>query len=90
MLQIVVVMLKSAAGVVGRIDKDAFHLAAIERQQRFERVKVIALNEQVVLGRYNISSVVSVREVKTYLRRGLAVRIAVGNIRFRVMLRNLF
>ena len=43
-------MLERAFGVVRRIDEDAFDLAAIEGQQRFERFEVIALNQQVVVG----------------------------------------
>ncbi len=49
MLQIVVVVLKSAAGVIGRVDEDAFDLPAIEREQGFQRFKVVALNQKVVV-----------------------------------------
>ena len=50
MLQVVVVMLERAFGVVRWVDEDALDLPAIERQQGFQRFKVIALNQQVVLG----------------------------------------
>ena len=47
MLQIVVVMLEGTLGVVGRVDKDALHLPGIKRQQCFQRIQVIALNQAV-------------------------------------------
>ena len=42
-LQVVVVMLERAPGVVRRIDEDAFHAAAIQRQQRLERFEANGL-----------------------------------------------
>ena len=47
MLQIVVVMFKGASGVVRRVYVNALHLARIVRQQGFEGVQVVALNEHV-------------------------------------------
>ncbi|OIQ86934.1 hypothetical protein GALL_311930 [mine drainage metagenome] len=49
-LQLVVVVLERALGVVRRVDEDAFHLACIERNQRLERQQVVALDQQVVGG----------------------------------------
>ena len=47
MLQAVVVMLEGAAGVVGRVDVDAFDLPGVVGQQGFEGVQVVALDQQV-------------------------------------------
>jgi len=47
-LQLVVVMLERALRVVGRVDEDAFHPAAVERQQGLEGREVVALDQQVV------------------------------------------
>ena len=47
MFEIVVVMLESRARVVRRVDVDALHLPGIKRQQRLQRLQVVALNEQV-------------------------------------------
>ena len=47
-LQIVVVMLEGALGVVRRIDEDALDPPRAERQQRLERLQIVALNEPVV------------------------------------------
>ena len=35
------------AGVVGRVDKDQIDLACVARQQAFERMQVVAMNDQV-------------------------------------------
>ena len=48
MLQAVVIMCKGAAGVVGRIDEHALHLAAELRFQRFQRQQVISVDQPVV------------------------------------------
>jgi len=47
-LQVVVVMLKRALGVVGRVNKDALDLPAVEGQQGLQGFEVVALDEQVV------------------------------------------
>ena len=46
--QLVVVMLKRALGVVGRINKNALDPARVERNQGFEGQQVVALYQQVV------------------------------------------
>ena len=48
-LQVVVVVLKRAFGVVGWVDEDAFHLPPVKGQQGFEGFEVVALDEQVVV-----------------------------------------
>ena len=48
-LQVVVVMLERAFGVVWRVNKDALHLPPVKRQQRLERFEVVPLNQQVVV-----------------------------------------
>ena len=53
--EVVVVMLERGAGVVRRIDVDALHLSGIERQQRLQRLQVVAVDEDVVLGRFSIA-----------------------------------
>lgn len=50
MLQIVVVMGKGAARIVGRIDVDALHLARIVGEEGLEGFQIVALNEQIVRG----------------------------------------
>ena len=47
MLQVVVVVLERAPGVVRRVDEDALHPAAVEGQQRLQRIQVVALHQQV-------------------------------------------
>ncbi|MDR0684179.1 MAG: hypothetical protein LBF83_03535 [Spirochaetaceae bacterium] len=42
MLYIIVIMLKRASGIVGRVYVDAFYLPGIERQQGFEGLTVVA------------------------------------------------
>jgi hypothetical protein len=46
-LEVVVVMLEGRPGVVRRIDVDALHLAGEERQQRLQRLEVVALDQHV-------------------------------------------
>ncbi len=40
--QVVVVVLKSAAGVAGRVNEAAFHLPSVKRQQGLEGLQVVA------------------------------------------------
>ena len=47
MFQRVIIMLEGAAGVVGRIDIDALHLACVVGKQGSQGLKVVALNEQI-------------------------------------------
>ena len=49
MLDPVVVMGEGAAGVVGRVDEDAFDLAGVLAFQRLQRQQVVAMNQQVVV-----------------------------------------
>jgi hypothetical protein len=46
-VDVVVVDPALVAGVVGRVDVDALHLPGVARQQRLERVQVVALHDQV-------------------------------------------
>ena len=48
MLQTVIVMLESAAGVVGRIDEHALHLARELLLQRLQGQQVVAENQPIV------------------------------------------
>ena len=48
-LQVVVVMLKRAFRVVGRVNEDAFDLASVEGQQGFQGFEVVALDQEIVL-----------------------------------------
>ena len=48
MLDTIVIVLESAAGVVRRIDKNALHLAGKVLLKRLQRKKVVALNKDVV------------------------------------------
>ena len=48
MFEVVVVVFEGGAGVVGGIDVDALHLSRVERQQRLQRLQVVAVDEQVV------------------------------------------
>ena len=48
-VDLVVISPTLVAGVVGRIDVDALHLAMIGRQQRLERRKIVPLHDQVVM-----------------------------------------
>jgi hypothetical protein len=45
---VVVVTPTFVAGVIGRVNVDAVHLAGIHRQQRLERVQIVPVNNQVV------------------------------------------
>jgi hypothetical protein len=47
MFQLVVVVLESRLGVVGRVDVDALHLPAIVGQQGFQGEQVVTLDQQV-------------------------------------------
>ena len=49
-VDVVVIDPALVAGVVGRIDADALHFPRIARQQRFERMEVVALHDQVARG----------------------------------------
>ena len=55
MLQIVVIVLERAPGVIGRIDVDALHLPAIKREKRFEGNEVVAMDNQVLSGCFGIA-----------------------------------
>lgn len=48
MLDAIVVMGEGAAGVIGRVDEDALHLAGKLPLQRLQRQQVIAENQPVV------------------------------------------
>ena len=48
MFEVVVVVFEGGAGVVGGIDVDALHLSRVERQDRPQRLQVVAVDEQVV------------------------------------------
>ena len=48
--ELVVVVLESALGVVGRVDEDALHTSRIERDQGFQRKQVVALDEEIFVG----------------------------------------
>ena len=50
-LDVVVVDPAFVAGVVGRVDVDALDLAGVVRQQRLERVEVVAVDDEVVVER---------------------------------------
>ena len=47
MFQVVVVVLEGAAGVVGRVDENAFDAAAVAGQERLQRLQVVAVDQQV-------------------------------------------
>ena len=48
-VDLVVVNPALVAGVVGRVDVDALHLAVKGRQQRLERLQVVALDDEIVV-----------------------------------------
>lgn len=50
-VDVVVVAPPLIAGVVGRVDEDAVHLAGIGGQKGLERVQVVAVNDQVAVQR---------------------------------------
>ncbi len=66
MLQAVVVVLEGAAGVVGRVDEDALHLARELGLQRLQRQQVVPEDqpvvEEVVVG-HAVGGVVGARRV---------------------------
>ena len=47
-LQIVIVMGKGRTRVVWRVDKDTFNAAGIKRQQGFQCVQIVALNNEII------------------------------------------
>ena len=47
-LQVVVVVVKGALGVLRRVNEDALDLPPVKRQQGLESLQVVALNKQVV------------------------------------------
>ena len=47
-LQIIVVMFKSFLCIVRRVDTDTFDTAGIKRQQGFQCVQIVALNNEIV------------------------------------------
>jgi len=48
-LRVLVAVNKVLAGVVGRVDVDAFDLPAVARQQQFQHLKVFAFDDQVAM-----------------------------------------
>lgn len=48
-LQIVIVMAEGRTSVLRRIDIDAFDLAGMERNQRFQGFQVVGLNQHVAM-----------------------------------------
>ena len=48
-VDIVIIRPALIAGVIRRVDKDAVHLARIARQQRLERVQIVALDDQIAV-----------------------------------------
>jgi hypothetical protein len=51
LVHVVVVNPACVARVVSRVNANALHLAAVARQQGFERVQIVALNQQIALAR---------------------------------------
>ncbi len=49
-VHLVVVGPALVAGVVGRVDVDALDAASVAGQQGFERVEIVAVNDQVIVG----------------------------------------
>lgn len=47
MFEIVVVVPEGALGVVWWVDEDALHAPTVKRQQGFQRIKVVTLDQQV-------------------------------------------
>ena len=68
MLEVVVVVLKRAFGVVGRVDEDAFDLPAIKRQQRLQRLQVVALDQKII-GIYAVFSAIFASSRRIYCLR---------------------
>lgn len=50
-VDVVVVAPAFVAGVVGRVDEDAVHLARVERQERLQRVQIVAVNDEIAVER---------------------------------------
>jgi hypothetical protein len=48
-VHVVVVVPAFIAGVVRRIDKDAIHLARVQRQKGLERMQVVAMNDEIAV-----------------------------------------
>lgn len=48
-IDVVVVAPTFVAGVVGRVDEDAVHPAGVHRQQRLQRVQVVAVDDEVAV-----------------------------------------
>ena len=46
-IDVVVIDPALVAGIVGRIDADAFHLAGVARQKGLEGMEVVALHDQI-------------------------------------------
>ncbi|MEY4725959.1 MAG: hypothetical protein RLZ36_586 [Pseudomonadota bacterium] len=65
-------MLERALGVVRRVNKDALDLPPVKRQQGLEGLQVVALNEQVVLGRSDIAMDMTCRVRAQYMGCGVA------------------
>ena len=59
MLQSVVVMGKGAAGVIGRVDKHAFHFAAKFLFEGFQSKQVVAVDEAVIKFKFGILAAVA-------------------------------
>lgn len=47
--QIVIVMRKCRTRVIGWVYENTFDAACIKRQQRFQRVQIVALNNQIII-----------------------------------------
>lgn len=50
-VDIVVVDPAFVARVIGRVDINALDLAGVLRQQRFERMQVVAVNDEILVGK---------------------------------------
>ena len=48
-VHVVVVDPALVAGVVGRVDVDAIHAPGVAREQRLQRVQVVAVDNQIVV-----------------------------------------
>jgi len=54
-LKVVIIVLEGATGIVGRIYENAFHASGIVRQQGFEGLEVVSLDEEVVLCGFKVA-----------------------------------
>ena len=61
-------MFKCRAGVIGRINKNAFYLSGIERQQGLKRVQIVALDQHVA------GVAVTVAEIGDFLQQSIRHR----------------